>query len=181
MSITFKNIHHAFDAQRVLEDISVHVSDGEILCILGPSGSGKSTLLRIAAGLETIQTGSIELDAQALADNTTHPPPEQRSIGLVFQDHVLFPHMTVGNNIAFGLRDMSAAEQQTVIREHLHSVGLDDLASRYPHTLSGGQQQRVALIRALATKPRVMLLDEPFASVDTPLRRKLREDARRGG
>ena len=180
MSIQLSAITHRFGTHQVLSDISVSLDDGEILCVIGPSGSGKSTLLRIAAGLEAIQSGEILLDDQRLADATHSPPPEQRSVGLVFQDHALFPHLTVAQNVGFGLHDTQPAERDRRVSDLLGSVGLLDLAARYPDTLSGGQQQRIALIRALATNPRVMLLDEPFASVDTPLRRQLRQDARQG-
>ncbi len=178
MTIAFRGISHKFGNQSALSNIDLEVADGEIVCILGPSGSGKSTLLRLAAGLEPIQQGAIFLGDQLMADAATNPPPEQRPIGLVFQDHVLFPHQTVAENIAFGLHNQSKAQRKAVVKQQLASVDLADMAQRYPHTLSGGQQQRVALIRALATEPAVMLLDEPFASVDTPLRRKLREQAR---
>jgi len=178
MTITFRDISHRFGNEIALANIDLEVADGEIVCILGPSGSGKSTLLRIAAGLEPIQSGAIYLDDQILADPDTTPPPEKRPIGLVFQDHVLFPHQTVAENIAFGLDKLSKADSTKIVEQQLKNVDLSKLANRYPHTLSGGQQQRVALIRALATKPSVMLLDEPFASADTPLRRKLREQAR---
>jgi iron(III) transport system ATP-binding protein len=178
MTIAFRGISHKFGNQTALSNIDLDVRDGEIVCILGPSGSGKSTLLRIAAGLEPVQQGAIFLADQLMADAVTNPPPEQRPIGLVFQDHVLFPHQTVAENIAFGLHNQSKAQREAMVKLQLASVDLADMAQRYPHTLSGGQQQRVALIRALATQPSVMLLDEPFASVDTPLRRKLREQAR---
>lgn len=180
MSIQLTSISHRFGTHQVLSDISLSLTDGEILCILGPSGSGKSTLLRIAAGLEEMQSGEITLDGQRLASAGHSPPPEQRPVGLVFQDHALFPHLTVAQNVGFGLHDSQPAERDSRVNDLLNSVGLADLAARYPHTLSGGQQQRIALIRALATNPRVMLLDEPFASVDTPLRRQLRQDARQG-
>tara|TARA_B110000003_G_scaffold176139_1_gene175604 strand:- start:339 stop:1460 length:1122 start_codon:yes stop_codon:yes gene_type:complete len=178
MTITFRDISHRFGNEIALANIDLEVADGEIVCILGPSGSGKSTLLRIAAGLEPLQSGVIYLDDKILADPHNNPPPEKRSIGLVFQDHVLFPHQTVAENIAFGLNKLNKADSTKIVEQQLKNVDMFELANRYPHTLSGGQQQRVALTRALATKPSVMLLDEPFASADTPLRRKLREQAR---
>lgn len=180
MSFHLSAISHRFGTYQVLSDISLSLNDGEILCILGPSGSGKSTLLRIAAGLEELQSGEILLDDLKLARAGHSPPPEQRPVGLVFQDHALFPHLTVAQNVGFGLHNAEPVERERRVNELLDSVGLMDLAARYPDTLSGGQQQRIALIRALATNPRVMLLDEPFASVDTPLRRQLRQDARQG-
>ncbi|MEC7554477.1 MAG: ABC transporter ATP-binding protein, partial [Pseudomonadota bacterium] len=164
---------------RVLREINLEIGTGEIVCVLGPSGSGKSTLLRLIAGLESVQQGSLMLDGVVLADAQHNPPPEQRAVGLVFQDHVLFPHQTVAENVAFGLSGMQSKERDHTIALQLANVGISTLADRYPHTLSGGQQQRVALARALATDPAVLLLDEPFASADAPLRKNLRDDARR--
>ena len=178
MSLGFHNLSHSYGATAVLHDISLTAATGDILCLLGPSGSGKSTLLRLAAGLEQIQQGEITLAGEVLADATHQPPPEQRPVGLVFQDHVLFPHLTVAANVGFGLRSLAKAERKQEVTQALTSVGLDGLERRYPHTLSGGQQQRVALARALATRPQVMLLDEPFAAVDSTLRRALRNAAR---
>ena len=145
----------------------------------GLESSGKSTLLRLIAGLESVQQGSLMVDGVVLADAQHNPPPEQRAVGLVFQDHVLFPHQTVAENVAFGLSGMQSKERDHTIALQLANVGISTLADRYPHTLSGGQQQRVALARALATDPAVLLLDEPFASADAPLRKNLRDDARR--
>lgn len=178
MSIQLKDISHRFGHHRVLSDISLDLEAGEILCIIGASGSGKSTLLRIIAGLEPLQQGALFFDGQLMAGPDHCPPPELRPVGLVFQDHALFPHLTVAENVGFGLDHLDSGTRSQEVAQQLASVGLSELAQRYPHTLSGGQQQRIALIRALATKPGIMLLDEPFASVDTPLRRQLREDAR---
>lgn len=179
MSLTFQSVSHSYDGATVVNAVDLEAKPGEILCLLGPSGSGKSTLLRLAAGLEAVQSGCLTLDGQRFADPTFNPPPEQRSVSLVFQDHVLYPHKTVAQNVAFGLHGLDAGERDSAVTEHLHLVGLHDLRSRYPDTLSGGQQQRVGLARALATRPRVMLLDEPFASVDATRRRALRENTRR--
>ena len=179
MSIRFNNVSHCFDEHRVLREINLEIGTGEIVCVLGPSGSGKSTLLRLIAGLESVQQGSLMVDGVVLADAQHNPPPEQRAVGLVFQDHVLFPHQTVAENVAFGLSGMQSKERDHTIALQLANVGISTLADRYPHTLSGGQQQRVALARALATDPAVLLLDEPFASADAPLRKNLRDDARR--
>lgn len=177
--LEIRQLSHRYGDQPVLDDVSLAVEPGEICCLLGASGSGKSTLLRVVAGLETLQAGTLSFDGQALATPDNVPPPEARGFGLVFQDHALFPHMSVGDNVAFGLGDLGAGERRARVTEELANVGLADLADRFPHTLSGGQQQRVALARALASRPRLMLLDEPFASVDSTLRRSLREDARR--
>ncbi len=176
--LALRGIQHRYDDTPVLEHVDLDVGAGEIVCLLGASGSGKSTLLRLVAGLEPLQAGAIYLDGTLLADVTLSPPPEARRFGFLFQDHVLFPHLTVRENVAFGLHGVAASEQATVVAEQLEQVGLAEYAGRYPHTLSGGQQQRIALARALAPGPRVMLLDEPFASVDATLRRRLREDAR---
>ena len=178
MSISFRNISHRFGTHQVLDGIDLDVGQGEIVCLLGPSGSGKSTLLRLAAGLEDLQSGALTLDDEPLAGPTRNPPPESRPVGMVFQDHVLFPHYNVSENVGFGLTHLSPGERSRVTEEALAGVGLAGLGKRYPHTLSGGQQQRVALVRALVRAPRVMLLDEPFASVDAPMRHRLREDAR---
>ena len=177
--LTIESVHHKFDNTPVLKGIDLCLERGEILCLLGASGSGKSTLLRIVAGLEPLQSGRLLFDEALLAEPGQEPPAESRSFGLVFQDHVLFPHMSVAENIAFGLHDMDESERAQVVANQLAAVNLADFANRYPHTLSGGQQQRIALARALAPEPRLMLLDEPFASVDSTLRRQLREDARR--
>ena len=179
MALEFHNVSHRYGADKVLRDVSLNARAGEITCLLGPSGSGKSTLLRLAAGLERLQSGSIRLDGEILSESGRDPPPEQRPVGLVFQDHVLFPHMTVRQNVEFGLRSASAAERRRLAEACMASVGLSTLSERFPDTLSGGQQQRVALARALAPAPRAILLDEPFANVDATLRRTLRDDARR--
>ena len=183
MSLDFRGVSHSYGAEAVLRDVHLTAEPGAITCLLGPSGSGKSTLLRLAAGLERIQAGEILLDGRTMAGGGVDDAPESRPVGLVFQDHVLFPHRTVAENVAFGLaRGRKAARRVDVhalVEAELAAVGLEGLSDRYPHTLSGGQQQRVALARALAPKPRVMLLDEPFANVDATLRRRLREDTRR--
>ena len=179
MSIRINDLSHGFGGQPVLRHINLEIATGEIVCILGPSGSGKSTLLRIIAGLESIQQGSLLVDDTVVADATNNPPPEKRDFGLVFQDHILFPHQTVAENVAFGLSHLPSKEREHTVALQLANVGISSLGDRYPHTLSGGQQQRVALARALATDPTVLLLDEPFASADAPLRKNLRDDARR--
>ena len=178
MSLEFHNVSHSYGTTRVLQDISFKAAEGEILCLLGPSGGGKSTLLRLAAGLEPVQSGHLSLDGELLAQPGIQPPPEQRPIGLVFQDHVLFPHLTVTSNLAFGLAGTNKLAQRDRVAQLLEQMDLAGLDERYPHELSGGQQQRVALARAMAPKPRVLLLDEPFASVDSTLRRQLRRTTR---
>jgi len=178
MSLEFHNVSHSYGATRVLQDISFSASLGDILCLLGPSGGGKSTLLRLAAGLEPLQSGQLTLDGQCLASLGQQPPPEERPIGMVFQDHVLFPHLNVNANLAFGLSGMEQTAIDARISGLLEQMDLAGLGTRYPHELSGGQAQRVALARAMAPKPSVLLLDEPFASVDSTLRRQLRQTTR---
>lgn len=177
MSLEFVDIRHAYGDAVALEDIRFSAAPGEITCLLGPSGCGKSTLLRLAAGILELQSGEIRLDGDILADRKSTPPPEARPVGLVFQEGALFPHMTVARNIGFGVADNG--DRKKIVSDLLQRIGLSSLADRYPHTLSGGQQQRVALARALAPRPKVLLLDEPFASVDVVRRRALREEARR--
>ncbi|MDX5366915.1 MAG: ABC transporter ATP-binding protein [Alphaproteobacteria bacterium] len=179
MSLAFRNVGHSYGNHRVLSGVTLEARPGEILCLLGASGSGKTTLLRLAAGLETLQEGSIDLGGAVLATPGRDIAPEKRSFGMVFQDHALFPHLTVAENIAFGLAGKPKEEIRRIVADRLASVGLAGFETRYPHTLSGGQQQRVALARALAPAPAGMLLDEPFASVDVTRRRALREEARR--
>ncbi|MCG8357425.1 MAG: ABC transporter ATP-binding protein, partial [Kiloniellales bacterium] len=144
-------------------------------CLLGPSGCGKTTVLRIAAGLEPVQQGQVTLDGRVVADPRLAVPIEERGIGMVFQDYALFPHLSVADNVAFGLRRLSGEARRARVKEVLGQVGMADSAAAYPHTLSGGQQQRVALARALAPRPRVMLLDEPFSGLDTRLRDQVRD------
>ena len=177
-SVQIENLSHSFGSKQVLENVSLEVAPGEIVCLLGASGSGKSTLLRIIAGLLPLQQGTVRIFGLPPAVPGNEPPPEVRHCGFVFQDHVLFPHLTVIDNVAFGLQDVSAKERTSRALDKLREVGLGSQAQRYPDTLSGGEQQRVALARALAPNPSVMLLDEAFANVDSALRRSLREDAR---
>jgi len=174
--LQLRAVSHRFGAHQVLNDVSLAVAPGELLCLLGPSGCGKSTLLRIAAGLETLQAGRVLLDGVAIAEPGAAVPPEQRGIGLVFQDYALFPHLNVADNVAFGLAGWPAAARKSRVVEILASVGMADQAQAWPHTLSGGQQQRVALARALAPKPRVVLMDEPFSGLDARLRETIRDD-----
>lgn len=178
MSLEFRHIAHAYGAVRALEDISFTAPAGEITCLLGASGCGKSTLLGLAAGLLKVQQGAIVLDGEVMADAQGNPPPEARPVGLVFQDGALFPHMTLAANVAFGMPRARPKVLQAEADAWLAKVGLAGMGARYPHELSGGQQQRAALARAMAPGPRVLLMDEPFASVDIVLRRKLRRDCR---
>ena len=178
MSLSLQSITHSFSDRAVLSNVNLDISEGEIISLVGPSGGGKTTLLRIVAGLEKIQLGKITLDDADFASATVHPPTSDRPIGFVFQDHVLFPNMTVEKNISFGIGHKKSPERRAISQRLLEQVGLSDFGERYPDTLSGGQKQRIALARALAREPRYLLMDEPFASVDTPLRSQLIEDTR---
>jgi iron(III) transport system ATP-binding protein len=154
--------------------VSLEVSKGEILAITGESGCGKTTLLRLIAGLEVPDDGAIAIYQQVVADKTTWVKPEKRKIGMVFQDYALFPHLTVQDNVAFGLG--KNIDKTKKINEVLDLVGLQGYQKRYPHELSGGQQQRVALARALAPSPSILLLDEPFSNLDEVLKDQVREE-----
>ena len=159
-----------------VRDVSLSVAAGEILSLVGPSGCGKSTLLRIAAGVEEVQSGTVRIGGAVVAEARRSMPPERRGIGLVFQDYALFPHLSVLDNVRFGIRGQPVDAARARAMEALAGVGMADFAAAYPHTLSGGQQQRVALARALAPRPRVLLLDEPFSGLDTRLRSQVRDD-----
>ena len=176
--IRIEDIGYSFGRKRVLDSVTLAVASGEIVCLLGASGSGKSTLLRIIAGLLPLQEGTVQINGLKPAVPGDEPPAEERHCGFVFQDHVLFPHLTVIENVAFGLHETPSNARNARAMEKLREVGLTEYAERYPDTLSGGEQQRVALARALAPQPSVMLLDEAFTNVDSALRRTLREDAR---
>jgi iron(III) transport system ATP-binding protein len=160
-----------YGRRAVVEQLSIRLTPGTIGCLLGPSGCGKTTVLRAIAGFEPLREGRIELGGELVASTTLQLPPEDRRVGMVFQDHALFPHLTVADNVRFGLRRHADAAART--QRMLETVGLAHAASRYPHELSGGQQQRVALARALAPEPRLLLLDEPFANLDVDLRERL--------
>jgi len=176
MTLSFQGIRHAYGAVQVLRGIDLSVAPGEIVCLLGASGCGKTTLLRLAAGLEPLQDGSIELGGQVIAQPGRDVPPERRGVGFVFQDYALFPHLTVAENVAFGLRFAPKGERAARVSDALARVGLEAQQGAFPHMLSGGQQQRVAVARALAPRPTVLLLDEAFASLDARLREQVRDD-----
>jgi iron(III) transport system ATP-binding protein len=164
-----------FDGRDVVRDVSFSVEAGNILCLLGPSGCGKSTVLRTIAGIERQAAGRIVADGQVLSDGMLHLPPERRGIGLIFQDFALFPHLSVGQNVAFGLSG-SRSEVRERVNALLARVDLKDYADKSPHMLSGGEQQRVALARAMAPRPRIMLMDEPFSGLDNRLRDGIRDE-----
>ncbi len=171
-------ISHAYGSHKVLSGVSVFVVPGELVCLLGPSGCGKTTLLRLAAGLEHLQTGQIEIAGRVVADGSRSGqlPPEQRGVGLMFQDYALFPHLNVRDNVAFGLDPAKGGRRSAWIEDALTTMGLTAYADAYPHTLSGGQQQRVALVRALAPGPQILLLDEPFSGLDVTRRAQIRSE-----
>jgi iron(III) transport system ATP-binding protein len=168
----------AYGPHVVVKDVSLALAEGQIGCLVGPSGCGKTTLLRAIAGFEPAASGSISLQQQLVSDQQTQLATEQRRVGMVFQDFALFPHLSVADNISFGLQGQSSKFKQDKTKKLLQLVGLPDLANRYPHQLSGGQQQRIALARALAPEPKVLLLDEPFSSLDAELREALARDIR---
>ncbi len=175
--LTFENIAHRFaGGTETLRGVSLTAEPGEVLCLLGPSGSGKTTLLRIAAGIEPQSSGRVLLNDREIAGPDVFLPPEQRSIGLVFQDFALFPHLSIVDNVRFGLTALSRAEGRREAMIALSRVGLEHLAESFPHALSGGEQQRVALARALAPRPAVLLMDEPFSGLDSRLKDSVRAE-----
>ena len=174
--LTFEDVSLSFGPIPAVSGVSFDLKPGEIVCLLGPSGCGKTTLLRIAAGIERPQSGRVLIDDLEMAGPRSFVPPEKRSIGLMFQDFALFPHMSIIDNVAFGLRGLSRADALSVARLALKRVGLEDYERDYPHRLSGGEQQRVALARAIVPRPQVMLMDEPFSGLDQRLRDNVRAE-----
>jgi iron(III) transport system ATP-binding protein len=175
VALALERVSHRFGALLAVDDLSLSLGPGELVCLLGPSGCGKTTALRLAAGLEDLQQGRILMGDRSVAEPGRAVPPEERSVGLVFQDYALFPHLSVADNVAFGLQRLPARERQAAVERALGQVGLAGYGDNFPHELSGGQQQRVALARALAPQPRVMLLDEPFSGLDQRLRQEVRD------
>jgi iron(III) transport system ATP-binding protein len=167
-----------YDGTRVVNGLSLRVRRGQVVCLLGPSGCGKTTVLRAVAGFHPLSGGRICLRGQAVSEPGRTVPPEQRRLGMVFQDYALFPHLNVLDNITFGLRKHTREQRRQTGCELLDMVGLKPIATRFPHELSGGQQQRVALARALAGKPDLVLLDEPFSSLDGDLRDRLGQEVK---
>jgi len=164
--------------ETVVSDINLSLNEGELGCLLGPSGCGKTTILRAISGFQTLSSGSISLGGDVLSTPNKTTSPEQRTVGMVFQDHALFPHLTIGDNIGFGLSKLGSAERKSRISTLLDLVGMQAHATKYPHQLSGGQSQRVALARAIAPRPRLLLMDEPFSNLDTELRESLGYEVR---
>jgi iron(III) transport system ATP-binding protein len=174
--LTLESVSRRYGGVLALDRVSLDIAHSEILCLLGPSGCGKSTLLRVAAGIERPSGGRVLLDGQEVAGPNCFLPPEKRGIGLMFQDFALFPHLTIRDNVAFGLRSLTRSEAKAEAQTALERVGLAHYASEYPHILSGGEQQRVALARAIAPRPSVLLMDEPFSGLDSRLREQMREE-----
>ncbi len=172
--IELKNITKSYDEAKAVDDVSFRVEKGEIFAILGPSGCGKTTTLRLIAGFESPDDGKISIDERRVTGGSFFTPPERRNVGLVFQDYALFPHLTVRENIAFGLSKFPKKQREKIIETMLGFVGLEEFSERYPHQLSGGQQQRVALARALAPCPVGVLLDEPLSNLDADMRAQMR-------
>jgi len=173
-----RDISVTYDRVSVIRDLSLELKPQELGCLLGPSGCGKSTLLRAIAGFQPLNSGEIWLDNRLLSSTSQSLLPESRGVGMVFQDIALFPHLTVAENIGFGLSNWSEMNRVDRVAELLQLIGLSGLDARYPHELSGGQQQRVALARAMAPKPSLLLLDEPFSGLDTELRARLASEVR---
>jgi iron(III) transport system ATP-binding protein len=171
--LELEGVSVAYRGTPAVADLAFSLERGQIGCLLGPSGCGKTTALRAVAGFEPLTSGVIRLDGREISRPGSMVPPESRRIGMVFQDYALFPHLTVRENVVFGLRRASAAERDRRAAELLALTGLEGAGPKYPHELSGGQQQRVALARALAPRPELLLLDEPFSNLDTELRERL--------
>lgn len=176
-ALQFEHVSHAYKGNLAVKDVSFSLARGEMICLLGPSGCGKTSLLRLAAGLEVLRQGRIEIGEQVAADSEAgmFVPPEQRHVGLCFQDFALFPHLSVMDNILFGVRE-GRSERRKWAQTMLERLRLGERAKAFPHMLSGGEQQRIALLRAVAPAPDVLLLDEPFSSLDTNLRAQTREE-----
>ena len=174
--ITFENVERRYGESYALHGFSLDIKPSEVVCLLGPSGCGKTTLLRIASGIEKPSSGRVLINGIEVAGPSRFVPPEQRSVGLMFQDFALFPHLSILENVAFGLKSLPAEDAEREAMALLSRVGLAHMAQAYPHVLSGGQQQRVALARAIVPRPAVMLMDEPFSGLDVQLRDAMQEE-----
>ena len=173
-----EGLHHGYNGHEVVRGLDFALARGAVGCLLGPSGCGKTTVLRCIAGFEALRAGSIRLNGVLVSGPGAMLPPEKRRIGMVFQDFALFPHLTVEQNIAFGLGALAHGKRASRVREMAQLARLAEVAGQYPHELSGGQQQRVALARALAPRPELLLLDEPFSNLDVELRERLSLEVR---
>lgn len=175
-SLVFEDVERRYGDDFALRGFSLAVEPGEVVCLLGPSGCGKTTLLRLAAGIEKPSGGRILIDELEVAGPQRFVPPEKRGVGLMFQDFALFPHLSILENVAFGLKALPRADALREARQMLARVGLEEYQNAYPHVLSGGQQQRVALARAIVPRPAVVLMDEPFSGLDVQLRDAMQEE-----
>lgn len=178
MYLSLENIGFSYlkSEKPTLQGFNLSIQKGDCIGLVGASGCGKSTLLRLIAGLEPLETGSITLDAQVLSAPKLSVPPEKRHIGMVFQNYCLFPHLSVRNNIAYGIRQRQHKKER--VNEMLALIDMQAHADRYPYQLSGGQQQRVALARSLAPKPKIILMDEPFSNLDATLKQSVRQEVK---
>lgn len=177
--LAIHDLRFAHGERTILADLDLHIAPQEALVIIGTSGSGKTTLLRLIAGLERPSHGSIAIAGTVMSDARTFVRPEERPVGMIFQGLALFPHMTVAENVSFGLTYLGRPERRERVKEELAIVGLSGLEARYPHQLSGGQQQRVAIARSLVRRPALMLMDEPFSDLDPDTRRQVRSEVKR--
>ncbi|MEQ1771349.1 MAG: ABC transporter ATP-binding protein [Devosia sp.] len=175
-ALSFTDVEVDLGGRRVLNGLSIDLVPGEIVCLLGESGSGKSTILRAAAGIQPISAGTIRINNSIVSGPGVHVAPDRRGIGLMFQDFALFPHLTLLGNVMFGLKALGRAAALVQARQALKRVGLDDREADYPHRLSGGQQQRLALARSIAPRPGILMLDEPFSSLDARMRETVRSE-----
>jgi iron(III) transport system ATP-binding protein len=176
--LEINNLRCGYDNHAVVDGLDLQVAPGNLVSLLGPSGCGKTTVLRAIAGFQPVSAGEIRLNGKVVSSAGIRVPPEQRNLGMVFQDYALFPHLKVSENIAFGLRRHTRASKQQVVERMLELIGMQGYGQRYPSELSGGQQQRVAVARALAPQPALLLLDEPFSNLDVELRERMAVDVR---
>lgn len=176
--LEINNLKHSYENDKILfENLNLEIDSGEIISILGPSGCGKTTLLRIIAGLETQTSGVIKINNQIISDTNHFLPPEKRKIGLVVQERALFPHLSVLNNVTFGIHNQK--NKQEIASDYLELFRVQSLRNKYPHEISGGEQQRVALARAMAPEPNILLLDEPFNALDGSLKNELHNETKK--
>ncbi|MFL2818323.1 MAG: ABC transporter ATP-binding protein [Candidatus Puniceispirillales bacterium] len=173
--LEFFNIFHAYNKQIILNDFSMKLEAGEVVSLLGPSGCGKTTLLKLASGIQKLQNGEIKINNEIVSSSNIHVNSEKRDVGYVFQDCALFPHLTILQNIFFGMKSIEIDKQKNKIQSLMREINVSSLPQKYPHELSGGQQQQVALIRAMASDPKIIFLDEPFSNLDSRLKEKIRD------
>ena len=173
--LEFFNISHAYNKHQILNDFSMKLELGEVVSLLGPSGCGKTTLLKLASGIEKLQKGEIKINKEIVSSSNIHVNSERRDVGYVFQDCALFPHLTIMQNIFFGMKSIEIEKQKNKIQSLMIEIDISILADKYPHELSGGQQQQVALVRAMASDPKIIFLDEPYSNLDSRLKEKIRD------